>query len=135
MSILFPKCVQPLDIYRLSLWMQVLFFSPDDVSKMCPKIWTYFRHILDTLWTHSKVSKNYSGLDPFWTQYTKLDTFWTLFGHWRYGHILDILWTHLYISCPKYVQSMSKICPSLFCSVAPNWIPTKKTSFWGHYDL
>ena len=89
------------------------------MSKMCPNLWTHFRHLLDTFWTFfrkisvdQEVSKKCPKYDLVWTQFghNRLtwtyighisDTIWTWFGHiavmdtfWTYfGHIFDTFWT------------------------------------------
>ena len=125
------KSTHSLDIYRLCWWMEVPTIFPDDLSKMCPNIWTHFGHLLDTFWTFCwrisffwKVSKIVQNMTLVWTYFGRnqqtwtpfghhLDTFWTLFGHiasmdmfWTYfGHILDTFWTFSYFLCPKCVHT------------------------------
>ena len=102
------KCVQSLDISRLSLSLGGLtYFSwwcVQNVSKKCPKcpIWTNFGHILDTVRTFQitlgtchedvqKLSKSFGHFIPLWTLFGQvLDKFWT---HYKVGHMLDTFWT------------------------------------------
>ena len=83
-----------------------------NVSIICPKIWTHFGRILDPSFFMEKLNKCVQSLDTLWTYFGYIlsfghlmDIFWTHFG---FGHILDILCTRFGHFSRISVQNVSE---------------------------